>query len=210
LGEGCNYLNAGTVEFLVSGDLSDANARFVFLEMNPRIQVEHTITEQVTGVDLVQTQLKVAAGSFLDKLAKLPPPAPEGWAIQARVALLPGGAGVLSKYIEPFGPGVRIDSGVAQGVTVPAEYDPMIIKLICFVEKGKSFEACVESVLSSLDGLVLEGVKVNKDMLARILKDDLFAKNEVYTRFLSDKPELVTGKPAADKVAAGAGQLIKV
>jgi len=68
----------------------------------------------------------------------------------------------------------------------------------------------VASVLSSLDGLVLEGVKVNKDMLARILKDDLFAKNEVYTRFLSDKPELVTGKPAADKVAAGAGQLIKV
>merc|ERR1719284_314483 len=85
LGEGCNYANAGTVEFLVKGSLADANARFIFLEMNPRIQVEHTITEQVTGVDLVQTQMRVAAGLDTKELEALVQPAPRGWAMQARV-----------------------------------------------------------------------------------------------------------------------------
>jgi len=208
--ESCSYLNAGTVEFLVTGPLSDANSRFVFLEMNPRIQVEHTITEEVTGVDLVQTQLRVAAGLRFEEIAALCPPAPRGWAIQARVSLLPGGAGLLSRYSEPTGPGIRMESGVAQGVMVPAEYDPMIIKVICAVEEGQSFDACIERVLGALSGLELEGIKVNKDLLRRILQHGLFTGNEIHTSFLSDNPEVVSGKPAAAAGAVAAGQVVKV
>uniref|UniRef100_A0A7S0AU43 Acetyl-CoA carboxylase n=1 Tax=Pyrodinium bahamense TaxID=73915 RepID=A0A7S0AU43_9DINO len=208
--EPCQYLNAGTVEFLVTGPLSDPNSRFVFLEMNPRIQVEHTITEQVTGVDLVQAQLRVAAGMGFEALAALPPPAPRGWAIQARVTLLPGGAGLLARYAEPAGPGVRVDSGVAQGVMVPAEYDPMILKVICSVDEGQTFDACVERLLEALSGLELEGIKVNKEMLGRILRHELFVGNEIYTSFLNDQPEVVTGKPAAAAAGAAAGQRVRV
>jgi len=208
--ESCQYLNAGTVEFLVTGSLADPNARFIFLEMNPRIQVEHTITEEVTGVDLVQTQLRVAAGLGFDAISALVPAAPSGWAIQARVSLLPGGAGLLTKYSEPQGPGIRMESGVAQGVMVPAEYDPMIIKVICSVEAGQTFDACIERVLGALSGLELQGIKVNKELLGRILQHSLFTGNEIHTSFLSDNPEVVTGKPAAAAGAVAAGQLVRV
>merc|ERR1719183_2944919 len=117
LGEGCNYENVGTVEFLVSGSLGDANSRFVFLEMNPRIQVEHTITECVTGADLVRTQFLIAGGAdFADvvKAGTLPKePKLNGFAFQLRVTATWGGP--LKGYKEPQGTGVRVDSGIVEG-----------------------------------------------------------------------------------------------
>lgn len=99
------------------------------------MQVEHTITEEVTGIDLVAAQIQVAAGATLPELGlsqdkiKL-----NGWAIQSRVGLLPGKEAALSKYSEPTGPGVRVDSGVSEGRIPSAKYDPMMAKLICSVQ----------------------------------------------------------------------------
>lgn len=209
--EACKYLNAGTVEFLVEGDLANPDARFIFLEVNPRVQVEHTITEEVTGLDIVRTQLLVAAGEGLEAALGLErPAAPRGWAIQARVALQPSGAGVLSRYAEPKGPGIRIDSGVAEGVTVPAEYDSMIMKVICFVPEGQSFNQCAKLTIETLKALRLEGIRVNIDMLVRILEDEVFASGEVYTRYLTDRPWLVTGVRPAEQGSVGAGDLVKI
>ena len=128
----CGYRNAGTVEFLLEGER--ATARFYFLEMNTRLQVEHPVTELVTGVDLVQAQLRVAGGEPLPwtqgALSQ------RGHAIECRVyaedprqGFLPQ-AGRLLLYREPQGPGIRVDSGVVEGGEIPVHYDPMIAKLI--------------------------------------------------------------------------------
>src|SRR5262249_23091689 len=134
--DACGYVNAGTVEFLVD----PAAGRFYFLEVNARLQVEHTITEAVTGIDLVAAQLRIAAGEDVgfgqDDLATGARFAPRGHAIECRInaedpsrGFLPT-PGRITRYREPGGPGVRVDSGFGEGDPVPGAYDSLVAKLV--------------------------------------------------------------------------------
>ena len=154
------YRNAGTIEFLLEGDGDDA--RFYFLEMNTRLQVEHPVTELVTGTDLVRAQLLVAMGRPLPwRQAEL---AQRGHAIECRVyaedpanGFLPQ-AGPLRLYREPSGPGIRIDSGVEEGTDVPVQYDPMLAKLIAFAETRAQ---AIERAAAALRDFPILGVRTN-------------------------------------------------
>lgn len=180
--QSCGYRNAGTVEFLVEGDLTDARAGFYFLELNPRIQVEHTITEEITGIDLVSSQLRIAGGETLKALgleqSKL---RFQGFAIQVRVGLLPGGGGKLVEYREPDG--VRVESSVGVGTVAVTDYDPMIAKLIV---KGSTFRETLEAAHKALADYVLDGVKINRDFLNSILEHEEL-KGDVYTTWVEDR-----------------------
>lgn len=205
LGEGCNYANAGTVEFLVKGSLSDPNSRFVFLEMNPRIQVEHTITEQVTGADLVQTQFLIAGGAdFADvvKAGKLPKdPEFKGFAFQLRVTATPGG-GPLIGYREPEGPGVRVDSGIVQGATVSMEYDPLLAKLIVY--SPGDWESCRALAFEKLAQFQIDGPNTNKPLLNGILNHPRFKDHHMYTNFIDANKDELEGKAKAKGLDIGA------
>ena len=127
----CNYKGAGTVEFLVRGELNRADTEFVFMEVNPRVQVEHTVTEEATGIDIVQAQLLIAGGRTLDALRltqddiKL-----RKHALQARITMMPGKGEVLNLYEEPTGDGVRCDSaGWYTGFKPNQMYDPLVGKV---------------------------------------------------------------------------------
>lgn len=203
--ESVGYQNAGTVEFLVEGELSDASAGFYFLELNPRIQVEHTITEEITSVDLVQQQLKIASGQSLKDIgieqSKL---AFQGFAIQIRVGLLPGGGGKVTKYVEPAG--VRVETSVAGGTTAVTDYDPMIAKLIV---RGPDFPAALDAARKAVEGFTVEGLKINKDFLNRILDHDQFVSGNVHTTWVEDQKLHVPAKKAAsgDALAGGVVQV---
>jgi len=127
------YQGVGTVEFLVSGSLSDPKARVAFLEVNPRIQVEHTITEEITGVDLVQAQLLVASGISLPQLGLSAKgaavPSLKGYAIQCRINM--SGGGTLQEYTEPSGAGVRMEALGYTGYDVSVNFDSLLAKVIC-------------------------------------------------------------------------------
>ena len=173
------YVNAGTIEFLVDG------SAFYFLEMNTRLQVEHPVTEQVTGVDLVRAQLLVAGGAPLpwadrDLLQR-------GHAIEARVYaedpaqnFLPQ-AGRLSVYLEPRWPGVRVDSGVAEGGEVSIYYDPMIAKVIATAENR---ELAIRRLAAALRDFQIEGIRTNLAFLIAVLESDAFRRADVDTAFL--------------------------
>lgn len=173
------YVNAGTIEFLVDG------SAFYFLEMNTRLQVEHPVTEQVTGVDLVRAQLLVAGGAPLpwterDLLQR-------GHAIEVRVYaedpaqnFLPQ-AGRLSVYREPRWPGVRVDSGVAEGGEVSIYYDPMIAKVIATAEDR---ELAIGRLAAALRDFHIEGIRTNLAFLNAILESDAFRRADVDTAFL--------------------------
>jgi len=194
LAQGCNYRGVGTVEFLLSGSLDNPDTRFVFMEVNPRIQVEHTITEEVTGVDLVKAQLRIAGGARLEDLG-LPGgrghAASElrGCAIQCRVSLAPGGSREVTSYREPSGPGIRVDAALYEGGRPSMHYDPLVGKLICFApgEGGSdaAFQASRELTLEALEGYQIEGVNTNKPLLRGILKHPEFVKNEVLLSFMA-------------------------
>jgi acetyl-CoA carboxylase biotin carboxylase subunit len=182
------YRNAGTVEFLLEGD-GDA-ARFYFLEMNTRLQVEHPVTELVAGVDLVRAQLQVAAGEPLpwtqDALTQ------RGHAIECRIyaedpanGFLPQ-AGPLLLYREPRGPGIRVDSGVVEGGSVPVNYDPLLAKLIVHAE---SRDAAILRALSALRGYPVLGIRTNIPFLIRILEGEAFRGSRVHTTFVDEQLE---------------------
>src|SRR5439155_13929952 len=163
--QAANYRNAGTIEFLVSDN------EFYFLEMNTRLQVEHPVTEQVTGVDLVRAQLLVAGGEPLpwtqDRLAQ------RGHAIEARVyaedpshGFLPQ-AGRLERYREPQRPGVRVDSGVAEGGEVSIYYDPLIAKVIATAETR---DLATARLVAALREFAIEGIRTNIAFLVRVLE----------------------------------------
>mmetsp|Transcript_75916 Transcript_75916/g.180448 ORF Transcript_75916/g.180448 Transcript_75916/m.180448 type:complete len:1202 (+) Transcript_75916:95-3700(+) len=205
----CKYRGVGTVEFMVKGDLSDPQARFVFMEVNPRIQVEHTITEEVTGVDIVKSQLRIANRMKLEELGL---PGGEGnaaatllgSAIQARVSLAPGGSKNVEKYREPTGDGVRVDAALYEGCQPSMHYDPLVGKLICFApgpvpthENHEAFEAARQKTLRALDEWDIEGVKTNKSLCAGILQHPEFVKNEVLLSFMARHgAALSSGAPA--------------
>lgn len=204
LGEGCTYANAGTVEFLVQGDLGDANSRFVFLEMNPRIQVEHTITECVTGADLVKTQFLIAGGGdFSDALnaGTLPKdPKLNGFAFQLRITATPGG-GPLVGYKEPEGELVRVDSGIVQGATVSMDYDPLLAKLI--VHSPVDWESCRKLASDKLAEFIIDGPNTNRKLLNGILDHSCFKDHKMYTNFIDAHKDELEGKMKAGGLAIG-------
>ena len=177
------YRNAGTIEFLVEGDGDEA--RFYFLEMNTRLQVEHGVTELVTGVDLVRAQLAVAAGRPLpwtqDSLAQ------RGHAVECRVyaedpsnGFLPQ-AGPLALYREPAGPGIRVDAGVVEGDAIGVHYDPLIAKLMAFAE---SREAALDRAAAALRAFPILGIRTNVAFLISVLEDARVRRGAVHTGFI--------------------------
>jgi pyruvate carboxylase len=163
----CDYKGAGTVEFLVRGELSNPDTEFVFMEVNPRIQVEHTVTEEATGIDIVQAQLLVAGGRTLDELGltqdniRL-----RQHSLQARITMMPGKGEILDFYREPKGEGVRCDSAGWYTAFKPNQmYDPLVGKLIC---SSESFEAARKKTMASLDDFMIEGIANNIDAVKRM------------------------------------------
>jgi len=175
------YESAGTVEFLL-----DTDGRFYFLEMNTRIQVEHTITEAVTGVDLVVEQLRVAAG---EPLSIRETPEPFGHAFEFRInaedptrAFLPT-PGDLVEYREPAGPGVRVDSGVRQGSTISQYYDNLIAKLVVW---GRDREEALRRARRALGEFHISGIDTTIPAHLRILENEAFRRGEIHTRLVED------------------------
>jgi 3-methylcrotonyl-CoA carboxylase alpha subunit len=177
------YVNAGTIEFLVEGTGDDA--RFYFLEMNTRLQVEHPVTEMVAGVDLVHAQLRVASGEPLPWTAA--DLASRGHAIECRVyAEDPAGdflpqAGPLRVYREPGGPGIRVDSGVVEGDEIGIDYDPMIAKLVVWAETR---EAARRRAIAALKRYPILGIRTNVPFLVRVLEHPRFGDGTIDTGFL--------------------------
>jgi acetyl-CoA carboxylase biotin carboxylase subunit len=177
------YVNAGTVEFLLEGE-SDA-AQFFFLEMNTRLQVEHPVTESVTGVDLVHAQLLVASGERLPwSQASL---SQRGHAIECRIYaedpqqdFLPQ-AGPLLMYREPVGPGIRVDAGVIEGANVSVFYDPMLAKLIVH---GETRPVAIRRAIAALERYIVLGIRTNIPFLVNIHRHPRFAAADVDTGFL--------------------------
>ncbi len=176
------YSGAGTVEFLLAQDMS-----FYFLEMNTRLQVEHPVTEMVTGVDLVRAQLEVAAGAPLpwtqDEIA------PRGHAIECRLyaedpaqGFMPS-LGEILVYREPDGPGVRLDSGIAEGDTVSMHYDPMLAKVSTHAETRA---AAVDRMRDALRRYAVLGVTTNGTYLDEILAHPAFLSGDTHTHFLEE------------------------
>jgi acetyl/propionyl-CoA carboxylase alpha subunit len=177
------YRNAGTVEFLVEG--SGESARFYFLEMNTRLQVEHPVTEQVAGVDLVRAQIAISAGKALAWTQ--PDLAQRGHAIELRIYAedpanhdLPQ-AGPLLLYREPNMPGIRIDSGVAEGSEVTVHYDPLLAKLIA---SGETREAARLRALAALRNYPILGIRTNVPLLIELLEHPRFIAEDIDTGFL--------------------------
>jgi len=181
----CGYRNAGTVEFLVDASGGRGTERFYFLEMNTRLQVEHPVTEQVTGLDIVRAQLLVASGEPLPWLS--PGISQRGHAIEARVyaedpsrGFLPQ-AGRLLLYREPRMPGIRIDSGVEEGSEIPVQYDALIAKVIA---TATTRDEAIARLSCALRAFPILGVQTNISFLLRILDHPRFRAGEVDTRFL--------------------------
>jgi 3-methylcrotonyl-CoA carboxylase alpha subunit len=202
------YRNAGTIEFLLEGNGDQAS--FYFLEMNTRLQVEHPITEQVVGVDLVAAQIRVAAGEPLpwtqDQLSQ------RGHAIELRIyaedplqGYLPQ-AGSLLLYREPVMPGVRVDSGVIEGDAIGVHYDPLVAKLIAY---GESRQAARRRAVAALKQFPILGLRTNISLLLEVLEHPRFVNGTVDTHFLEAEREffrarLAVGVPPEVHVIAGA------
>jgi propionyl-CoA carboxylase alpha chain len=196
LARAVDYHSAGTVEFI-----ADAQRNFYFLEMNTRLQVEHPVTELVTGLDLVEQMLRVAAGEplgFTQDDMKL-----NGWAIEARVyaedparGFLPS-SGRLRRYVEPAGEGVRVDSGVVEGSDVAMFYDPMIAKLCAH---GPDRATAVARLRAALDGFYIRGPSHNVGFLAAVLRRPRFVEGRLSTDFIADQfGERFAGEPLDDR-----------
>ena len=180
VGKAANYFNAGTVEFLV-----DQERNFYFLEMNTRLQVEHPVTEFVTGLDLVHLQMHIASGEklpFKQEDIRL-----RGHAIECRIYAedpdnnyFPS-PGQITRLISPSGPGIRRDSGMYEGWTVPIDYDPLLAKLVGY---GENREQTINRLLRALYEYFVGGIKTNISLFRRILKDPDFQAANIDTGFL--------------------------
>ncbi|WP_062013411.1 acetyl/propionyl/methylcrotonyl-CoA carboxylase subunit alpha [Aureimonas sp. AU4] len=204
LAKAVGYHSAGTVELIVSG-ADPTGASFYFLEMNTRLQVEHPVTEFVTGLDLVEQMIRVAAGeklSFGQDEVRL-----DGWAIETRVyaedpyrGFLPS-TGRLTRYRPPAqGGGVRVDDGVAEGSEISPFYDPMIAKL---VTHGATRQEAIERQGEALDRFELEGVGNNVDFLAALMRHERFLEGRLTTGFIAEEyPDGFAGAPASRETLA--------
>lgn len=180
------YVGAGTVEMLLNEDGS-----FYFMEMNTRIQVEHPVTEMLTGVDLVKEQIRVAAGAKLS-IDTLPPL--RGHVIECRVNAedparnFQPSPGKIEVFHPPGGPGVRLDTHVYTGYTVPAYYDSLLAKIIC---QGRTREEAVRRMQIALESFIVEGVTTTIPFLARVMQNEVFKSGNVDTRFLERQSDLM-------------------
>ncbi|HEY7853685.1 MAG TPA: pyruvate carboxylase [Aquiluna sp.] len=197
------YQNAGTVEFLI--ETSGPNTgKHVFIEMNPRIQVEHTVTEEITDVDLVQSQLRIAAGATLEELGLFQESIkPHGFAMQCRITTedpvqgFRPDTGKITTYRSPGGAGIRLDGGtVTTGAEVSPHFDSMLVKLIT---RGRDFRSTVERGKRALAEFRIRGVATNINFLQAVLADETFASGELSTHFIDERPELFQAKVSRDR-----------
>ena len=193
-----NYSCAGTVEFLL-----DPDGNYVFIEMNPRIQVEHTVTEEVTDVDLVQAQLRIAAGESLDDLGLTQDAITlRGAALQLRITTedptngFRPDTGRITAYRSPGGAGVRLDGGTSLGAEVGAYFDSMMVKLTC---RGRDFETAVSRARRAVTEFRIRGVSTNIPFLQAVLEDPDFRAGRVTTSFIEQRPQLLTAHASADR-----------
>lgn len=179
--EAIGYTNAGTIEFLV-----DHDQNFYFLEMNTRLQVEHPVTEEISGLDLVEWQLKIASGEELT--VKREDLSMNGHAIEVRiyaedpVKFFPS-PGTITTLSVPAGVGIRHELAVEEGSVVTPFYDPMIAKLITF---GKTREVAIERLAEALNNYTVEGIKTNIPLLQKIVAHDVFKSGVTTTKFIDD------------------------
>ncbi|MGW5052129.1 pyruvate carboxylase [Actinokineospora sp. NPDC004072] len=192
------YKNAGTVEFLL-----DTRGEHVFIEMNPRIQVEHTVTEEVTDIDLVQSQLRIAAGETLADLGLSQDVVYlRGAALQCRITTedpangFRPDTGKISAYRSPGGGGIRLDGGTAVGAEVSAHFDSMLVKLTC---RGRDFDAAVRRAKRAIAEFRIRGVATNIPFLQAVLDDEDFRAGRVTTAFIEQRPHLLTARHSADR-----------
>jgi acetyl-CoA carboxylase biotin carboxylase subunit len=201
-----SYRGAGTIEFLLEADTTS----FYFLEMNTRLQVEHAVTELVLGVDLVRAQLAVAGGQPLPwRQAEL---AQRGHAIECRIyaedpfdRFLPQ-AGRVLLYRPPHGPGIRFDSGIAEGVDVPVHYDPLLARLVAH---GDTRETALARAIEALRSTVILGVQTNVPFLLEVLRDERFAAGDVDTTYLDRLASAGVKAPAPAPAAIAAGAWLR-
>ncbi|MEP6766316.1 MAG: acetyl-CoA carboxylase biotin carboxylase subunit, partial [Gemmatimonadaceae bacterium] len=186
-----NYVGAGTIEMLL-----DDSGMFYFMEMNTRIQVEHPVTEMLTGVDLVKEQIRVAAGHELS-VKTLPPY--RGHVIECRVNAedpsrnFQPSPGRLDVFHQPGGPGVRIDTHAYAGYTVPPYYDSLLAKLIV---QGRDRPEALKRMQIALESFVIEGVTTTIPFLARVMQDPNFQAGAVHTKFLESEGAYLLKEPA--------------
>ncbi len=193
------YVNAGTVEFLV-----DEQGRHVFIEMNPRIQVEHTVTEEITDVDLVSSQIRIAAGATIAELGLQQENIRiRGAALQCRITTedptngFRPDTGKIITYRSPGGAGVRIDGGtVHAGAEVSAHFDSLLVKLTC---RGADWATAVRRAQRALAEFRIRGVSTNIPFLQAVLDDKNFAAGGVTTSFIESHPKLLTARLSADR-----------
>ena len=197
------YLNAGTVEFLI--DTVGPNAgKHVFIEMNPRIQVEHTVTEEITEVDLVQSQMRIAAGESLVELGLTQDKIEmHGFAIQCRITTEDPSAGFrpdtgkITTYRSPGGAGIRLDGGTtATGSEVSPYFDSLLVKLIT---RGRDLPAAVSRASRALAEFRIRGVSTNIAFLQGVVSDPSFIAGELSTAFIEERPELLNSYPSLDR-----------
>jgi acetyl-CoA carboxylase, biotin carboxylase subunit len=192
-----NYYNAGTIEFIV-----DENKNFYFLEMNTRLQVEHPVTEQITGIDLVKLQIKIAEGEklpFKQEDLKI-----NGHAVEVRVYaedpannFLPD-IGTLATYKRPQGHGIRVDDGFEQGMSIPFYYDPMIAKMICHDETR---EKAINKTIRAIDEYEITGLETTLGFCKFVMQHDAFRSGNFDTKFVENyfTPEVLQGEPVEEE-----------
>lgn len=197
------YSNAGTVEFLI--DTVGPNAgKHVFIEMNPRIQVEHTVSEEITDIDLVQSQIRIASGETLADLGLSQDAITmHGFAIQCRITTEDPAAGFrpdtgkITTYRSPGGAGIRLDGGtISAGSEVSPYFDSLLVKLIA---KGKDFPTAVIRARRGLAEFRIRGVSTNVAFLQAVMADPTFASGDLSTSFIDERPELFTAAPSKDR-----------
>jgi len=197
------YVNAGTVEFLLDTD-GPRKGQHVFIEMNPRIQVEHTVTEEVTDVDLVQSQMRIAAGETLDDLRLHQGDIVlRGAALQCRITTedpaqgFRPDTGKITSYRSPGGGGIRIDGGtVATGAQISPHFDSLLAKLTC---RGRDFPSAVTRARRALAEFRIRGVSTNIPFLQAVLDDPQFQAGDLSTSFIDERPGLVRSNVSKDR-----------
>lgn len=197
------YINAGTVEFLLD-TAGERKGQHVFIEMNPRIQVEHTVTEEVTDVDLVQSQMRIAYGQTLAELGLLQDQIHlRGAALQCRITTEDPASGFrpdtgkITTYRSPGGAGVRLDGGtIASGAQISPHFDSMLAKMTC---RGRDFAAAVSRSRRGLAEFRIRGVTTNIPFLQAVLNDPSFQVGDLSTSFIDERPHLVNASPSKDR-----------
>lgn len=192
------YSCAGTVEFLL-----DESGDYVFIEMNPRIQVEHTVTEEITDVDLVSSQLRIASGETLEDLGLTQEGVrPHGAALQCRITTedpangFRPDTGRISALRTPGGAGIRLDGSTNLGAEISAHFDSMLVKLTC---RGRDFQTAVNRARRAMAEFRIRGVSTNIPFLQAVLDDPDFQAGRVTTSFIDDRPQLLTARTSADR-----------